>query len=245
MNTIASEWRKARTVRTFLWLGVGAVAVVATGAIMTTSSTPAQDMVGPVHDQPFFLLASVNLSLFALLIGVRSSTDEFRYGTVEWAALYLSERWKLVLGKAVVAAVVGGAISLSAGVTGGATALAVSSTQGGNLDVTTPDVGAMAGLVVAAAGWSVIGVAVGMVVRHQVAAAVGAAVWVLAVENLGASFLGDAGRFLPGQAAHALAGVDVSTSLLSRPSAAALLVGFVGITLTVASLHFHRRPVVT
>ena len=65
----------------------------------------------------------------------------------------------------------------------------------------------MAGLVVATASWAVIGAAVGVAVRHQVAAVAGVVIWILAVETLGSALIGEAGRFLPGQAGFGMAGL--------------------------------------
>ena len=242
MRAIHAEVRKAVSVRTILWLAVGSVVIVGAGAVMTTSAASTDDLTGAVHDQPFFLLASVNLSVFALLVGVRSSTDEFRDGTIEWALLAVRHRWALVGAKAVVAGVAGATIAWAAVVAGTATTLLVASSRGGDLRLDGGDVRAVAGLAAASALWAGIGVGVGTVVRHPVAAAVSAAVWVFAVENVGASLLGDAGRFLPGQAAHALADVDLSSPLLATAPAAALLVGYGISVLGLAAVHIERRP---
>ncbi len=65
----------------------------------------------------------MNLSVFALLLGARSFTDEFRHGTVVWKVLATNERWKVVVDKAAVAAGCAGAMAASAQALGHAVAL--------------------------------------------------------------------------------------------------------------------------
>lgn len=243
MSILTAEARKARTTRTNLWLGIGAVAVVGVGALTTTSSTPAEDLAGPIHEQASFLVASVNLSLFALLVGVRSATDEFGHGTINWTLLSVHRRWRVVTAKAVTAAVYGALVAAVAQAAGIAVALAISSGQGGDLRLGGSDLAAVIALTAASGLWAAIGVGVGTVVRHQVAAAVAVVVWVLAVENVAAPLLGDAGRYLPGQAAHALVDVDISSPLLSRSAAAAVLVAYTAAAVGVAAARLERRAI--
>jgi hypothetical protein len=107
-----------------------------------------------------------------------------------------------------------------------------------SLEVSAVDVAAMAGLTVSNAMWAVIGVGVGAVVRHQVAAIVGAIIWVLVVENLGAGLLGDAGLYLPGVVARGMTGFP---GLLSVPVAAAILTAYAAAALTAGHLSTVRR----
>ena len=93
---------------------------------------------------------------------------------------------------------------------------------------------AMAGLVVASALWAAIGVGVGALVRHQVAAVVGALVWVLVVENLGTALLGDAGRYLPSQAGRALARAAQGDVLIGAAAGALVLLTYVVLVSVVA-----------
>jgi len=78
---------------------------------------------------------------------------------------------------------------------------------------------ALAGLTVA---WGAFGVAIGGLLRHPVAAVVTGLLWVLLVENLGAGLPGYNGRWLPGQAGHALAGVGTTTDCHRTPPRSSL-----------------------
>jgi hypothetical protein len=89
----------------------------------------------------------------------------------------------------------------------------------------------------------VLGVGIGALVRHQVAAVVGGLVWVLVVENLASGLLGDAGRFLPGQAAHAVANATAVNNLLPPWMAVLVLVAYVVVLGWFAVLTISRREV--
>ena len=240
---LRSELIKLTTTRTAYGLLVGAVAVVALATFSTITSIEPPRLRGPVHTQPFFLLASINLALFTLVLGIRSFTDEFRNGTVISTVLASPGRWRVLAAKAIGSAGVAAVVAAAAEAVMVGLAVLLSSARGGSLVVTASDWVAMAGLLAATAAWAVIGVGVGAVVRHQVAAVVGGLIWILVVENLGAALLGDAGRFLPGHAAHALADVTELDALLPTPTAAALLAGYVAIVLASATAAVVHRDV--
>ena len=240
---LRAELIKLTTTRTAYGLLVAAVAVVALATFSTITSIEPASLRGPVHSQQFFLLASINLALFTLVLGIRSFTDEFRNGTVISTVLANPARWRVVTAKAIGSA--GGAAVVAVAAQGAMVGLALllSSARGGSLVVTASDWAAMAGLLAATAAWAVIGVGVGAVVRHQVAAVVGGLVWILVVENLGAALLGDAGRFLPGQAAHAVADVTGLDAVLPTSAAAAVLGAYVALILASATAAVVHRDV--
>lgn len=242
-NALAAEWIKIRSTRTLWALLAGAVAVVALSTLSTASNVQAAGLGRPLSEQDFFFLVATNLSLFAVVVGVRSFTDEFRHGTVVYSLLSTSSRTRLVLAKAVVAAAGAAVLAAIAQAVMLLILAVLAAGAGTELTLDRSDAAALAGLALACAGWAVIGVGVGAVVRHQVAAVVGAVLWVLVVENLGASFLGGAGRFLPGQAALAVAQAAVSPDMLPVSAAAALLTGYVAAALALAGTQLHRADV--
>jgi ABC-type transport system involved in multi-copper enzyme maturation permease subunit len=188
-----------------------------------------------------YLLSSINVGLFAMIVGIRSFTDEFRHGTMAWTILSVRDRSRIVAAKSAMSAAAASAMSLLALTTMVAIVAAVANAKGASVELTSEDVTAGVGLIVATAAWSVIGTAIGALVRHQVAAIVGAVIWVFAVENLAAGFLGDAGRFLPGQAAHSVADATAATDLLSTTVGAAVLLGYTTILTVAAAMNLERR----
>lgn len=237
---LRAEARKMATTRTAVALVVGAVAVVALGAISTSASATAGASGEPLHTKEMYLLSSINVGLFAMILGIRSFTDEFRHGTLAWTILSVRDRWRIVGTKSLLSALVGAGMALLALVTMAAVDALVAG-EDASVGLTTGDVTAGAGLLVAAAAWAVIGTAIGALVRHQVAAIVGAVIWVYAVENLAASFLGDAGRLLPGSAAHSVAEATAGPDLLSSTLGAIVLLGYTSILASIAAMDLTRR----
>lgn len=242
-NALTAEWIKIRSTRTLWALLAGAVAVVALSTFSTASSVEGAGHARPLNEQDVFFLVATNLSLFAVVVGVRSFTDEFRHGTVVYSLLSTPSRTRLVLAKAVLAAAGAGVLAAAAQAVMLLILTALAAGAGTSLSLDRSDAAALAGLTFACAGWAAIGVGVGALVRHQVAAIVGAVLWVLLIENLGASFLGDAGRFLPGQTALALAQAAISPDVLPVTAAAALLAGYIAAALTLAAVQLQRADV--
>jgi ABC-2 type transport system permease protein len=238
---LRSELWKLATARTAVSLVIGAAAVVALGAFSTSVSGDASALEKPLHAQEMYLLSSINVGLFAAILGIRSFTDEFRHATMAWTILAVRDRWRIVVSKSVVSGLVAALIALLALVVMVAIATAVGNSKDASFGLTSADASAGAGLLVAAAAWAVIGTAIGALVRHQVAAIVGAVIWVFAVENLAAGVLGDAGKVLPGQAAHSVANAAAASNLLPTAVGAAVVVGYAMVLAGIAAIDLTRR----
>ena len=240
---LRAELRKLTTTRAALGLLAGAVVVTGLSAFSTTASAEPSSLSEPLHTQQLFLLASINIGLFALILGVRSFTDEFRHGTIAWTLLSVRERWRVVVAKAMTSALAAALIALVAQAAMVGVAVAVAGAKGATLGLSGADAGAVVGLAVGAAAWAALGVGVGALVRHQVAAIVGGLVWVLVVENLAAGLLKGAGRFLPGQAAHGVANAAAVTDLLPVRTAVPVLFGYTMVFGLLAILTLSQREV--
>ena len=240
---LKAEFIKMTTTRTALGLVVGAAAVASLGAFSTIMSAKPEALSRPVHDQDFFMLASINLAMFALVVGIRSFTDEFRHGSIVPTLVITPDRRRVVAAKVVTSAAAGAALAAVAQVVMLTLAVVLIAAKGASSTFEARDLVAMGGLVVAGGLWGAIGVAVGALVRHQVAAVVGALVWVLLLENLGSAVLGDAGRFLPGQAAHALAQASQAGTLLQPAAAAIVLVVYAAASAAMAVVRMARTDV--
>jgi ABC-type transport system involved in multi-copper enzyme maturation permease subunit len=243
---VKAEWIKLTTTRTAMGLLLGAAAVTMLGAFSTIMSGNPADLAAPLHRQHLFLLASINLSLFALVLGIRGVTDEFRHGSIVPTLLLEPIRRRVLWGKAVTFAAAGAVLASLAQAAMLGLALLLLESKGVQATVGTSDLAALGGLVAASALWAMIGVAVGAVVRHQVAAVVGALIWVLVVENLGAGLLlGQAGSYLPGQAAHALASASQAGTLLAPAIGALVLGGYALLAMVAATVRMTRADVTT
>ncbi|HVE46849.1 MAG TPA: ABC transporter permease [Acidimicrobiales bacterium] len=240
---LKAEFIKMASTKTVLGLMVGATAVAGLGAASTIMSARTEDLGRAVHDQPFFMLASINVAMFAIVLGLRTFTDEFRYGSIVPTLLVAPDRRKVVAAKVATSAAAGAALAAVAYVVMLALALALIGAKGAESTFVARDVAALGGAVLAGGLWAAIGAAVGAIVRHQVAGVVGALVWVLLLENLGAGLLGDAARFLPGQAAHGLAQASQAGTILTPAAAAGLLVAYTVVAAGAAMLRMARTDV--
>jgi ABC-2 type transport system permease protein len=238
---LRTEMRKLLSTRTAVSLVIGASAVVALGAFSTAASADAAALARPLHTQEMYLLSSINVGLFAMILGIRSFTDEFRHATMAWTILSVRGRWRIVVSKSVASALVAACMALLALAVMIPIAAAVANGKGSAIELTSGDATAGAGMLLAAAAWAVIGTAIGALVRHQIAAIVGAVIWVFAVENLAAGFLGDAGALLPGQAAHSVANATAASNLLSTTIGAVVLLGYATVLAGSAAMDLTRR----
>lgn len=223
---LRAELTKTRTVPTALALLIGGVATVALVTAGSVLSLPGDALAKNVAQQQYYFVGSMVLSAFALVLGSRSFTDEFRHGSIVPTLVLSPRRGGVLLAKAIssgtmalLLAVIGGAAMLAA-------AFALSTTKGVTPLFSASDVRAIAGLGIATALWGVIGVGVAAAVRHQVATIVGGVLWVLVVENVAPNFLGEAGKFLPGQVGHALARASAAPDVVSQGAGGLALVTY-------------------
>lgn len=243
-DLLRGEVRKLVTIRTTLAMMVGAVVVVALGTASTMMSVESGKLTGPIHDQMFYFLGSISLGVFALILGVRSFTDEFRHGTIVSTVLSHPSRRRVFTAKSLVAVLASVVMTIASLAVMVGLAVALSGVKDGQLSFTSADIAAIAGLVAGMAGWTVIGAAVGSTIRHQVAAIVGGLVWVLVVENMASGFLGEASRFFPGQAIHAIANVTHASNLAELPIAAVVLAAYVLLGSVAAGVSLDRRDLI-
>ena len=93
---LRAELVKLATTRTAIGLVAGGAAVAALGALSTIMSGQPAELDRPLQEQTFFLLASINLSLFAVVLGIRGFTDEFRHGLIVPTLLVTPSRVRVV-----------------------------------------------------------------------------------------------------------------------------------------------------
>jgi len=222
-RSLRAELLKLVTTKATYGLILGAAAVVALTVASTIASSKSASLSGALHDQVFFLLTSINVGLFSLILGMRVVTDEYRNRTIVHSFLSDPGRNRTLAAKALASALAASVIAVASLIVMIAIALPLASAKGGTLALEGSDASAFGGFLLSNALWAVIGVGVGATIRHQVAAIVGGLVWVLVIENLGSGFLGDMGSYLPGQAAYALGNALDTAAALQPPAAATVM----------------------
>jgi len=238
---LRSEWIKLSTVRSYRAIAVltGAIGVFATWA----TAALVEDEVLVVAD--VFVYSTFLTAVIAAIASILLFTAEAQHGTLATALTAQPARWLLVAAKTLTALGVGVRLGVLGMVTGFAGGLL------GGLEL--GDTSGMA----ATAGWalvftalaSVLGLGVGMVVRHGAAAISGLLVWWLVAENLLWAFLPETvSRFLPFYAGGAVLGVEVDTATpetlavaLTRTQDALVFGGFAAAALVIGTVLLYRR----
>ena len=215
---------------------LGFFATWATAALVTDEVLVVSDV---------FVYSTFLTAVIAAITAVLSITSEVQYGTWATALTAQPARWVLVAAKAVMAVRIGLVLGVIGMVTGTAGAAA------GGLDA--GDTGRM----VATASWalvftvlaSVLGLGVGLIVRHSAAAISGLIVWWLVIENLIVAFLPETvSRFVPFYAGGGVLGVEVDTMTpemiavaLSRTQDALVFGSYAALALLVGTVLLYRR----
>lgn len=239
-NQIASEFRKLTTTRSVYTMLAGLVAIVALGVVAVVTGARAGDLAEPLQRQALLHVAMAIVPLFALMLGLRSFTDEFRFGSIVPTLLASPNRLPVLGAKLVAAAAGGVALTLIAMAASIGVGVAVLIAKG--VDVTW-GAGPMAVLVGRLLGatvlWAAIGVGFGLAVRHQVAAVAGALIWMLAGEGILSGLVPNVARFFPGSAGFAVAGINPGDGL--SPGVAALVLGGYALAATISGGALMRR----
>jgi ABC-2 type transport system permease protein len=242
---VRSEFRKVRTTRTAggLLAGVVALTLLASWGAMSDVSVTGLGA-GLAAVVPAIGILYV-VTVFVLVMAVRSYTDEHRHGSIVPTLLADPARRRIVVAKVIVMAacsVVFTLIALTVGA--GFTAVWIVA-KGATLSVAWGSLAAIAGKgVLIGVLWSVLGVGIGVAVQHQVAAIVGTLMWLLVAEGLLGGFLPEVSKYLPAHAADAVLGATGGDPVLLAPAIGGLLLaGWAAISAGVGSTLFERRDV--
>jgi ABC-2 type transport system permease protein len=235
-DQLRSELLKLRSTRTTAALLLSGVALTLLSVIAQGLSLKLPALAGEDKQRALFGSAT-GMLLFATYVGAIAFTSEFRYGTIR-PTLTFQPRRRLVLEAKLASAALAGLVFAAVGV-------AVSFAAGAlilysrhvSFAVGAGHVGALvAGTLAGGALCSMLGVAVGALVRNQVGAIVALAAWSLAVETVLFTTLPSIGRYLPGQASDGLAGLP-TVHLLSPLAGAVVLAAW---TITLAAVGDRR-----
>jgi ABC-2 type transport system permease protein len=242
-NQIASEFRKLATTRSIYAMLAGLAAVVGVGVVAIVTDSGAGDLLAPLERQAFLHVSLTIAPLFGLMLGLRSFTDEFRYGSIVPTLLASPDR-RRVLGAKLVATAGGGiALSLAAMAVTIAVGVPLLMTKGVEVTWSAPALAEVVGRLVGATGlWTAIGVGLGLAVKHQVAAIAGALVWLLAAEGILSGLVPDVAKYFPGAAGFAIVGINAA-DLLTPALGAVLLGAYAVVAVAAGDVLMQRRDI--
>ncbi|GLX01701.1 ABC transporter permease [Microtetraspora sp. NBRC 16547] len=200
------------------------------------------------------LSAGSSGKIFVMILGVVMLTSEYRYQTITGTFLTTPQRGRVIAAKLLAGLIVGALFALAVLIF---TALIVIPTvliAGGELSLTelrVPQIGL--GTVASLALYAILGIALGALVRNQIAGIVGAVAWAYVIESvfLAIPALQVVGKWFPGGAAQALMNIDVNTGMntgmgtdmLPPWGGAIVLVGYAVVFAVVASATTVRRDI--
>jgi len=216
IDTIRSEFLKVRTTRTAGGLFAGLLLLAGLAMWGTLANATPEELGIALSSTQVIIGVLVVIPVFVLVLGIRSFTDEVRHGSIVPTFLATPDRRRVLGAKLIVIAGISAVFTITALGLGIGAAAGYFTTQSIPLAVAW---GAFATLIgkalILSALWATIGVAVGAVVRHQVAAIVGTLAWLFVGEALIVAIAPQVGRWLPGQAGAFALGIDPATSALT------------------------------
>jgi ABC-2 type transport system permease protein len=244
---LRSEVLKQRTTRTNLVLLLWMVGLVVLVVLLHVLSFGVDEL--SRHDNQLKIagLGTSIGALFASLLGAMSITGEIRHGTIRPTFLATPRRTRVIAAKVGASALAGIAVGLLAeALTAGVEAAGLGA-RGIHIELDSSEYAQLlAGGAAAAALFAAIGVAVGALVRNQVAAVVGLCVWLLFIEPILLGDIPSAGKFAPGASAGAIAGAiqtQIADTLVAPALGVLLLAAYAAVASAAGSIVTARRDV--
>jgi ABC-2 type transport system permease protein len=237
IGLIRGELIKLRTTRTALGFAGGvALATLAIVLITVLAGHPKT-----IPDKRAALAVGSTISALLLLFGVVGSGAEYRHRTLAPALLVAPARGRLLSSRIVAYALAGLIIGLVMTVVAFAIGLPLLSGQSGpslrGIDYLRAAGGGLLTIVLS----TILGVGVGTLVGNQIAAVIGALVWIFIIEPL-SDLVGSISKFTIGQSATAIVG-DTGGRTLPWAAAVAVLLGWTLVFVVSAVLVDRRRDI--
>jgi ABC-2 type transport system permease protein len=232
---LRSELLKILTVRTFLWNTLGNLAILLVAAISVSASEGS--IQNADDDRSVAQIAGIAI-VFALLNGITVMGSEARDGTITQTLLVNPVRERVLLAKALVAALLGLVLALLS-----EALVLLITVPGASLDFHNSRL-VFLGILVGAPLAGALGAGFAAVVHAQVAAIGISLVWLLIGENIVPLISRSAEKFTPGRTFGALAsGVRHGDGLLGMGAGGVAATAWTGIFLAAGLLAFLGRDI--
>jgi hypothetical protein len=245
-TALRSEWIKLTTLRS----NVAILALAPIIGVLLSWILAVFVKIDPDTNQPFnigetFVFSTWLTTVLATIAGILMFTSEVQHGTMAAAVTAQPARWVTVAAKTAIAACFGLAMG-ALGMIGGLGGALLGGLDSGDTSAMTSR--ALWGLFVATLA-PLLGLGIGMILRHSAAAVSILLVWVFVVENLLRTLIpANVHRFLPFSAANGLLGTGTGTNTpemlaaeLSRVQDAFLFGGYAAAALAVGTVLLYRR----
>lgn len=203
-SLVRSELIKLRSVRMPLWLLLTASGLVILLVLVTVPSGNSSGDGLSLHDSDLLArvvgVSAAGAWIVLVVLGILAFTQEFRFGTATSTFLTVPVRRRVLVAKALALAFTGLVFAAATVTLSVVLSAVIIDARGGTLAWSGQLVAVVAGAVAVMALYGPIGVAIGALIRNQIAAIVGALIWLLVVEGLLVTLLPSIGRWMPGGA---------------------------------------------
>jgi ABC-2 type transport system permease protein len=244
---LAAEVLKIRTVRSGYWLVLSMAVLVALPVISVLASDAAETL-AELGEQRQIIRIAATADVFALLLGIVLIGGELRHGTITQTFLVEPVRERVLAAKAVLGAVLGCALALTA--VGLVLVIAIPWLAGNGIDLELGDgelQRVILGIVLAGVLAGALGVGWGALFRGQGSAVAAALIWLLIGENVLRVALGEHREYSPGSAFAAVVSGSRSASadddVLGMWPGTALALAYTLAFLVAGTLVLSRRDV--
>jgi hypothetical protein len=246
---VSAELLKVTSTKMWLGMLVGVVLFIGIGVAATILAPEQQGVTTPrlttAEGMRNVFAQAGGAYLFAIVIGTLGMTQELRHQTLTSTLLAEPHRNKVMVAKMAGYAIIGAIYGAVGVVFGYVLALALLPLKT-HADLPVTAMWQIAGgSLLGCALFAVLGVALGTLIRNQIAAILGVLVWVLIVESLVVSFLPKIGKWLPGGALNGILQTTGpnNTSYLPVWGATLVLVGWTALFALAAASTTQRRDV--
>jgi ABC-2 type transport system permease protein len=246
-NLIRAELLKLRTIRTFSWSVVAALAFVPVSIALAIAKvgTPSGTSLASAEGFRNVIAAASSGGVLVLLIGIVLMAGEFRFSTVTATFLITPERKRVAGAKLAASSLVGLAIGVASSLLTIAIALPWLASRDVDLGSHGSDIAiVLLGGLAATAIAGIFGVGIGALVTNQTLAVTLTLIWALLLEGMVVNLGPGLGRWLPGGAAGAISGAATYSNLLPVWAAALLFTGY-GLAFAGAGTRAVRRRDIT
>lgn len=246
-----AELLKLRSTRTALGLFIVILVVTLVPLILIMALVP-REWLAEDGVNEFLVAASALVPLVLLVFGILGMTNEYRHGTITYSYLVTPRRWRVMVTKLVVYALVGMLTMLVAMLLVYVVILIGGAVRGIDIDATAGSTaGDYARQIVVAGLVTTFGVALGALIRAQIITVAGALMWALFIENVIYVVRPAVGNWLPFVVFNQVSaaqmpgdGADpLSSGALSRPEAFLVSIAYIAVVSVAAVFISLRRDV--
>ena len=204
---VRAELLKLRTVKLPLWLLLTTLLLVLLGVLATVLTAGLEGAPLRRDDPELMARAVANASggnVVVLILGILTLTQEFRFGTATPSFLVTPKRGRVLVAKLIAIALVGAVFAVVSAVVAVAVSAVLIPIRGGVVNYDAQVLQVLLGAMLVMVLYGPIGIAVGALVKNQIAAVVGALAFTFIAEQLLIALLPNVGKWTPGGASGAV-----------------------------------------